>query len=65
MGSQSEGCVQSMPTTRKRRLAWACAMPKDEAFSGYSDDQLIMLSTEVTGWSQNPLGGDAPSSKCW
>ena len=29
-------------------------MPKDEAFSGYSDDQLIMLNTDVYGLVSGP-----------
>ena len=36
--------LQSRPTTRVQKLA--CKMPADEAFEGYSPEQLILLLTE-------------------
>ena len=44
--------LQSKPTTRSRKLA--CRMPRDEAFEGYREDQLIMLNTEVYGLVSGP-----------
>ena len=44
--------LQSRPTTRVQKLA--CKMPADEAFEGYSPEQLILLLTEVYGLVSGP-----------
>ena len=44
--------TQALPTTRSQKLA--CSMPSDMPFPGCSEDQLILLHTEVYGLVSGP-----------